>query len=146
MVNGNTPVAPVADFKNTNSVSSATAARSGSRSVLKTTSRPQNAGKASAADGTATTKPNQSKEQAEKKKQAIAQLKRMLIQGNKRVEALATVIQHVFSEVLQPNLGPLAMKVDRYHCPHTLASPLAEGSCPSISVHLQQHSYQTLSL
>lgn len=146
MVNGNSPVAPVADFKTTNSVSSTTAARSGSRSVLKATNRPQNAAKASAVDGTATTKPSQSKEQAEKKKQAIAQLKRMLIQGNKRVEALATVIQHVFSEVLQLNLGPLAMKVDRYHCPHTLASALAEGLCARICVNLKQHSYQTLSL
>lgn len=104
MLNGNAPVTPVADFKNINSVSSATAARSASRSVHKTTNRPQNAAKASAADGTAMTKQNQSKEQAEKKKQAIAQLKRMLIQGNKRVEALATVIQHVFSEVIQLNL------------------------------------------
>lgn len=127
VVNG---ISPVADFKTTSSVSSATAARSGSRSVLKATNRPQNAAKASAVDGTATTKPSQSKEQAEKKKQAIAQLKRMLIQGNKRVEALATVIQHVFSEVLQLNLGPLAMKVDRYHCPHTLSSALAEGCVP----------------
>lgn len=127
VVNGNAPVAPVADFKNTNSVSSATAARSGSRSILKTTNRPQNAAKASAADGTASTKHNQNKEQAEKKRQAIAQLKRMLIQGNKRVEALATVIQHVFSEVLQLSLWPLAMKLGRYGCPNTLASPLAEG-------------------
>lgn len=112
VVNGNAPVPPVADFKNTNSVSSTTAARSGSRSVLKTTNRPQNTAKASAADATATAKHNQGKEQAEKKRQAIAQLKRMLIQGNKRVEALATVIQHLFSEVLQLNLWPLAVKVD----------------------------------
>lgn len=140
VVNGNSPGA---DFKTTNSVSSATAARSGSRSVLKATNRPQNATKASAVDGT-TTKPSQNKEQAEKKKQAIAQLKRMLIQGNKRVEALATVIQHVFSEVLQ--LTSLAMTVDRYHCPHTLASALAEGLCARTCVHLKQHSYQTLSL
>lgn len=142
MVNGNSPVAPVADFKTTNSVSSAAAARSGSRSVLKATNRPQNAAKASAVDGAAATKASQSKEQAERKKQAVAQLKRMLIQGNKRVEALATVIQHVFSEVLQLSLGPLAVKVDRCHCPHTLASALVARKC----VHLKQHSYQTLSL
>lgn len=100
VVNGNAPGTPVADVNNADCVS-----RSGSRSVLKTTNRPQNAAKASAADGTATAKHNQSKEQSEKKKQqAIAQLKRMLVQGNKRVEALATVIQHVFSEVLQLSL------------------------------------------
>lgn len=99
VVNGNAPVPP--DFKNANSVLGATAARSGSRSSLKTTKRPQNAVKDSAADGSAAAKHNQSREQAEKKKQAIAQLRRMLIQGNKRVEALATVVQHVFSEVRQ---------------------------------------------
>uniref|UniRef100_A0A3B4EV67 Microtubule associated tumor suppressor 1b n=1 Tax=Pundamilia nyererei TaxID=303518 RepID=A0A3B4EV67_9CICH len=38
------------------------------------------------------------KEQAEKKNQAIAQLRKLLVQGNKRVEALATVIQHLFTE------------------------------------------------
>ncbi|XP_056892908.1 microtubule-associated tumor suppressor 1 homolog A-like isoform X1 [Takifugu flavidus] len=95
VVNGNSPVA---DFKNNNAISSAADGRTGSRSVLKTTSRPQNASKASAADGTVTAKHNQSKEHAEKKKQAVTQLRRMLIQGNKRVEALATVIQHIFSE------------------------------------------------
>uniref|UniRef100_A0A3Q0RGE7 Microtubule associated tumor suppressor 1b n=1 Tax=Amphilophus citrinellus TaxID=61819 RepID=A0A3Q0RGE7_AMPCI len=41
---------------------------------------------------------NHSKEQAEKKNQAIAQLRKLLVQGNKRVEALATVIQHIFTE------------------------------------------------
>ncbi|KAJ0050866.1 hypothetical protein NL108_009237, partial [Boleophthalmus pectinirostris] len=40
----------------------------------------------------------QSKEQAEKKSQAIVQLRRLLLQGNKRVEALALVIQHLFNE------------------------------------------------
>ncbi|XP_029985922.1 uncharacterized protein LOC115416314 isoform X2 [Sphaeramia orbicularis] len=38
------------------------------------------------------------KEQAEKKNQALNQLRKFLVQGNKRVEALATVIQHLFSE------------------------------------------------
>lgn len=132
MVDGNAPVPPVADFKNTNGVSGTTAARSGSRSVLKTTNRPQNAAKASAADATATAKHNQGKEPAEKKRQAIAQLKRMLVQGNKRVEALATVIQHVFSEVLQLNLWPLAVKAGRYRCVHTLACNSAEGWSPKI--------------
>lgn len=46
-----------------------------------------------------TAKQNQSKEQAEKKNQAISQLKKLLVQGNRRVEALATVIQHLFTEV-----------------------------------------------
>ncbi|XP_072318721.1 uncharacterized protein [Eucyclogobius newberryi] len=40
----------------------------------------------------------QSKEQAEKKNQAIVQLKKLLLQGNRRVEALALVIQHIFTE------------------------------------------------
>lgn len=52
-----------------------------------------------ASDGTNGIKQNQSKEQAEKKNQAIAQLRKLLVQGNKRVEALATVIQHLFTEV-----------------------------------------------
>lgn len=52
-----------------------------------------------ASDGTNSIKQNQSKEQAEKKNQAIAQLRKLLVQGNKRVEALATVIQHLFTEV-----------------------------------------------
>ncbi|TWW59507.1 A Mitochondrial tumor suppressor 1 -like protein [Takifugu flavidus] len=102
VVNGNSPVA---DFKNNNAISSAADGRTGSRSVLKTTSRPQNASKASAADGTVTAKHNQSKEHAEKKKQAVTQLRRMLIQGNKRVEALATVIQHIFSELIREGDG-----------------------------------------
>lgn len=102
--NGGAPAAPVADFKNTNAVSSTAAARTGPRSALKAASHPQSASKASGADATAPAKPNQSREHAEKKKQAIAQLRRMLIQGNKRVEALATVIQHVFSEVLRLHL------------------------------------------
>uniref|UniRef100_A0A3P8VSI7 Microtubule associated tumor suppressor 1b n=1 Tax=Cynoglossus semilaevis TaxID=244447 RepID=A0A3P8VSI7_CYNSE len=38
------------------------------------------------------------REQAEKKNQAIGQLRRLLVQGNRKVEALATVIQHLFSE------------------------------------------------
>lgn len=51
-----------------------------------------------ASDGANAIKQNQSKEQAEKKNQAIAQLRKLLVQGNKRVEALATVIQHLFTE------------------------------------------------
>ncbi|KAM7393553.1 hypothetical protein PAMP_020416 [Pampus punctatissimus] len=76
-------------------------ARTGSRSSPKTGSRLQNASKpgvAVVADGTLAAKRNQSKEQAEKKNQAINQLRKLLVQGNKRVEALATVIQHLFTE------------------------------------------------
>lgn len=116
-MNGNSPVA---DFKNNNAISSAADGRTGSRSVLKTTPRTQNASKASAADGTVTAKHNQSKEHAEKKKQAVTQLRRMLIQGNKRVEALATVIQHIFSEVLWLN------QVGRY-CRLHICATLASG-------------------
>ncbi|KAK7929786.1 hypothetical protein WMY93_006181 [Mugilogobius chulae] len=41
----------------------------------------------------------QAKEQVEKKNQAVVQLKKLLLQGNRRVEALALVIQHLFNEV-----------------------------------------------
>lgn len=41
---------------------------------------------------------NPSREQAEKRNQAVNQLRKLLLQGNRRVEALATVIQHLFSE------------------------------------------------
>ncbi|KAL3067631.1 hypothetical protein OYC64_017372 [Pagothenia borchgrevinki] len=50
------------------------------------------------AERTVAAKQNQSKEQAEKKNQALSQLRRLLLQGNRRVEALATVIQHLFIE------------------------------------------------
>ncbi|CAK6976086.1 microtubule-associated tumor suppressor 1 homolog isoform X3 [Scomber scombrus] len=78
-------------------------ARTGSRSSPKTASRLQNAPKPGTAgtavsDGTLAAKQNQGKEQVEKKNQAINQLRKLLIQGNKRVEALATVIQHLFTE------------------------------------------------
>lgn len=80
--------------------------RTGSRSSPRTGSRLQNASKsgsaaAVAADRTGPAKPSQSKEQAEKRNQAISQLRRLLVQGNRRVEALATVIQHLFTEVLE---------------------------------------------
>uniref|UniRef100_A0A671UWN8 Microtubule associated tumor suppressor 1b n=1 Tax=Sparus aurata TaxID=8175 RepID=A0A671UWN8_SPAAU len=78
-------------------------ARTGPRSSPKTGCRLQSASKpgpavAGVADRTVPTKQNQSKEQAEKKNQAINQLKKLLIQGNNKVEALATVIQHLFTE------------------------------------------------
>lgn len=103
--------APATDTTNTGSGTTGASglgfkARPGSRSSTKTGYRLQNAPKPGAAeavvaDGTVTTKQNQSKEQAEKKNQAINQLRKLLVQGNKRVEALATVIQHLFTEVLQ---------------------------------------------
>ncbi|XP_051242036.1 microtubule-associated tumor suppressor 1 homolog isoform X2 [Dicentrarchus labrax] len=110
VVNANAPVlpAPATDATTTGSGTTGTSglgfkARTGSRSSPKTASRLQNAPKPGAAvavvaDGTVPTKQNQSKEQAEKKNQTINQLRKLLFQGNKRVEALATVIQHLFSE------------------------------------------------
>ncbi|KAM3623377.1 uncharacterized protein V6R79_010375 [Siganus canaliculatus] len=108
VVNANTPALPVPTTDPTNAGSGTTGvsipgfkARTGLRSSPKTGSRLQNAPKpgvagAVVADGTVAAK--QSKEQAEKKNQAIHQLRRLLVQGNKRVEALATVIQHLFTE------------------------------------------------
>ncbi|XP_065806153.1 microtubule-associated tumor suppressor 1 homolog isoform X2 [Labrus bergylta] len=114
VVKANTPVTPVpaADTTTTTTTGSGTTgasglgfkARTGSRSSprtgsrLQTSSRPVSAGAVVAGDGAVQTKPNQSKEQAEKKNQAINQLRKLLIQGNKKVEALATVIQHLFTE------------------------------------------------
>ncbi|KAM4584924.1 uncharacterized protein PAE49_004330 isoform 2-T3 [Odontesthes bonariensis] len=109
VVNANTVVtpalpAPAADATSTASGTTGPAglgfkARTGSRSSPKTGPRLQNASKPGVvAEGTVTAKQNQNKEQVEKKNQAICQLRRLLVQGNKRVEALATVIQHVFTE------------------------------------------------
>lgn len=103
--------APITDSTGTGSGTSGGSgvgfkARPGSRSSPKTGLRLQNASKcgtatAMVADAAVLSKQNQSKEQAEKKNQAVNQLRRLLVQGNKRVEALATVIQHLFTEVLQ---------------------------------------------
>ncbi|KAM8842654.1 uncharacterized protein ACB058_014231 isoform 2-T2 [Synchiropus picturatus] len=57
-----------------------------------------NLGTPSLTDQNIMAKPTWSKAEAEKKNQAVSQLKRLLVQGNKRVEALATVIQHLFTE------------------------------------------------
>ncbi|XP_034045184.1 mucin-5AC-like isoform X2 [Thalassophryne amazonica] len=83
-------------------------ARTGLRSSPKTASRLQNISKLSsagnagvsqsAADGKVQARMNQNKEQLEKKNQAISHLRKLLVQGNRRVEALATVIQHIFIE------------------------------------------------
>ncbi|KAJ8000799.1 hypothetical protein DPEC_G00184070 [Dallia pectoralis] len=42
--------------------------------------------------------PAVSQYQWEKKNQCVLQLRRLLVQGNRRIEALATVVQHLFSE------------------------------------------------
>lgn len=137
MVNANAPVTPIlpvpaTDATNTGSGTNGASglgfkARTGSRSSPKTGSRLHNAFKpnsvrAAVADGTVTTKQHQSKEQAEKKNQAISQLRKLLVQGNKRVEALATVIQHLFTEVLN------------YFYVHQtiLTLPTVEGKPPSL--------------
>lgn len=114
MVNQNAPVTPVLPAsvtESTNTGSGTTGApghgfkaRTGLRPSPKTGSRVHSASKPGVAgpvgvDGMVPAKQNQSKEQAEKKNQAINQLRKLLIQGNRRVEALATVIQHLFTEV-----------------------------------------------
>uniref|UniRef100_A0A669CNN5 Microtubule associated tumor suppressor 1b n=1 Tax=Oreochromis niloticus TaxID=8128 RepID=A0A669CNN5_ORENI len=114
-VNANAPVAPVPPVPATNTTNTATSgtagpstlglkARTGPRSGPRAGSRLQSASRAGghggavASDGTNAIKQNHSKEQAEKKNQAIVQLRKLLVQGNKKVEALATVIQHLFTE------------------------------------------------
>ncbi|XP_068448099.1 microtubule-associated tumor suppressor 1 homolog isoform X2 [Clinocottus analis] len=113
VVNANAPVTaafPVPAPDTTNTGSGTTGAsglglkgKNGSRSSPKTASRLKNVSKSGAmgvvvADQMVTAKQNQSKELAEKKNQAINQLRTLLVQGNKRVEALAIVIQQLFSE------------------------------------------------
>ncbi|KAF6739435.1 hypothetical protein FQA47_018301 [Oryzias melastigma] len=65
--------------------------RTGPRQSPKTGSRLQNGSRPGA--GGAAEKQNKE----ERKNQAAVQLRRLLLQGNRRVEALATVIQHLFS-------------------------------------------------
>lgn len=131
MVNANaavTAVVPVPETETTNTGSGTTGAsclgfkaKNGSRSSPKTGSRLQNASKPGTAgtvvaDRMVTAKQNQNKEQAEKKNQAINQLRRMLVQGNKRVEALATVIQHLFTEVLTYFCLQSIKQILHFHC------------------------------
>lgn len=116
MVNANAPVTPVLPVPVTDTTSSGIGfigapgfgfkGRTGSRSNPKTGSHLQNANKPGVAGAVVSdgAKPNQSKDQAEKKNQASSQLRKMLILGNKRVEALATVIQHLFTEVFHSYL------------------------------------------
>ncbi|XP_016519855.1 microtubule-associated tumor suppressor 1 homolog isoform X3 [Poecilia formosa] len=96
-----TPALPVPTPDGSSSTSGSAAptgpglkARTGSRSSPKHGPRPQHASR----PGAAPAKPNQNKEQVERKNQAIVQLRRLLVQGNRKVEALAAVIQHLFSE------------------------------------------------
>lgn len=77
----------------TNAVTGGSKTRTGSRSSPRTGSRLQNPSKTGGAAA------ERSKEQAEKRNQALSQLRRLLDRGNRRVEALATVIQHLFTEV-----------------------------------------------
>lgn len=106
VLNANSPVTPALPVPSPDG-SSATSgsaaptgpgikARTGSRSSPKHGPRAQHASR----PGAAPAKQNQTKEQAERKNQAIVQLRRLLVQGNRKVEALAAVIQHLFSEVL----------------------------------------------
>ncbi|XP_054866065.1 microtubule-associated tumor suppressor 1 homolog isoform X1 [Amphiprion ocellaris] len=106
VLNANTPAAPVLPVPSADNTTSGSTgpssfrARTGARSSPKAGSRlqygPRPAG--GAADGSVPGKQNHNKEQVEKKNQAINQLRRLLVQGNRRVEALATVIQHLFTE------------------------------------------------
>ncbi|XP_028257950.1 microtubule-associated tumor suppressor 1 homolog isoform X2 [Parambassis ranga] len=109
VVNANTPVppgVPVPASDATNPPPGFTAApapgfkaRSGSRSSPKAGSRLQSTFRAGApAEPDRSASAKQSKEQVEKKNQAISQLRKLLVQGNRRVEALATVIQHLVTE------------------------------------------------
>ncbi|XP_069386946.1 microtubule-associated tumor suppressor 1 homolog isoform X2 [Paralichthys olivaceus] len=104
LVNTNLPVTAVLPMLVTEVKRLGFKARTGSRSSPKTGCRMQNASKpgvarVAAVEGMAiTAKQNLSKQQAEKNNQAINQLRKLLVQGNKRVEALATVIQHLFTE------------------------------------------------
>ncbi|XP_077427547.1 uncharacterized protein LOC144055453 [Vanacampus margaritifer] len=98
VVNANVPVTaassvPAAGLGTTGPPALAHKARTSSRLSPKHGTRLQSAPK----PGAIAAKPNQSKELTEKKKQA-SQLFKLLIQANKKVEALATVIQHLFNQ------------------------------------------------
>uniref|UniRef100_A0A1A8CSV5 Microtubule associated tumor suppressor 1b n=1 Tax=Nothobranchius kadleci TaxID=1051664 RepID=A0A1A8CSV5_NOTKA len=108
VLNANIPVKPAVsepgpDAASTTSggpTSSGFKTRTGSRSSPKAGPRLQNAPRpgVGAAEGTAGSKQNQNKEQLEKKNQAIVQLRKILVQGNRKVEALAVIIQQLFTE------------------------------------------------
>ncbi|XP_024145653.1 microtubule-associated tumor suppressor 1 homolog [Oryzias melastigma] len=90
VTNANSPgsaVLPAADPPSTTGFRT----RTGPRQSPKTGSRLQNGSRPGA--GGAAEKQNKE----ERKNQAAVQLRRLLLQGNRRVEALATVIQHLFS-------------------------------------------------
>ncbi|XP_077936320.1 microtubule-associated tumor suppressor 1 homolog A isoform X5 [Gasterosteus aculeatus] len=101
-------VLPVPTPETTNTGSGSTGAsglglKAKSRSSPRTASHFQNTSKRGAAgavvvDWMVTAKQNQSKELPEKKNLAINRLRKLVVQGNRRVEALAIVIQQLFSE------------------------------------------------
>ncbi|XP_037110159.1 microtubule-associated tumor suppressor 1 homolog A isoform X4 [Syngnathus acus] len=98
VVNTSVPVTPVyvsinAGLGTTGPSAPAFKARTSSRSSPKNGMRLQSASK----PAVVAAKPNQSKEITEKKKQA-SHLWKLVIQANKKVEAFATVIQHLFKE------------------------------------------------
>ncbi|XP_037546388.1 nascent polypeptide-associated complex subunit alpha, muscle-specific form [Nematolebias whitei] len=102
------PTVPAPDAASTTSGPSGPAgsrfkARTGSRSSPRTGLRPQNAsrpgaGRTASLEEPVPAKQNQNKEQVEKKNQALVQLRRLLVQGNQKVEALATVVQHLLTQ------------------------------------------------
>lgn len=104
------PTVPAPDAASTTSGPSGPAgsrfkARTGSRSSPRTGLRPQNAsrpgaGRTASLEEPFPAKQNQNKEQLEKKNQAMVQLRRLLVQGNQKVEALATVVQHLLTQVI----------------------------------------------
>ena len=57
--------------------------------------------------------------QCEKKNQSLQQLRRLLDQGNRRIEALATVVQHLFTEVTLEYVWVL-LHLGVLFCPLTL--------------------------
>ncbi|XP_028998786.1 microtubule-associated tumor suppressor 1 homolog isoform X2 [Betta splendens] len=103
VVNSNAPVTPVlpvlpsTESSNTDSgFTDAPVYGFKARTALRSSHKPGSRIHSVCSPGTAEAK--QSKEPPEKGNQTINQLRRLLVQGNRRVEALATVIQHLFTE------------------------------------------------
>ncbi|KAI3352635.1 hypothetical protein L3Q82_019220 [Scortum barcoo] len=105
-VNVNASVTPVLRVSTTDTTNASSDTNGASGLVFKARPRSRSSSKSGKAGttravvvgGIITAKQNQRKEQAEKRNQTITQLRKLLLQGNKRVEALATVIQHLFTE------------------------------------------------
>ncbi|XP_055086469.1 LOW QUALITY PROTEIN: microtubule-associated tumor suppressor 1 homolog [Periophthalmus magnuspinnatus] len=99
----NTPSAsrvPLVDTISSSSAQSPTLSKpkTSARSSPKTASRLQPSAPRTTPSSSLVEDVKQSKEQVERKSQTIVQLRSFLLQGNRRVEALALVIQHLFSE------------------------------------------------